>query len=128
MTNNYLVSPNLSQDHFRNWIGRVDQSVGEKERLFFRYAHNRRNQFDNTANGFSIPGQDAQDPLIRLNDNAVIDSTTILTPSTILDVRLGYTRFIQAAYRTGVTGYDITQLGFPASFAAQRFTNQPPRD
>jgi len=126
VVNNYLVSPNISQDHFRNWIARVDQSIGQNERMFFRYAHNRRDQFDNTANGFPPPGMDAQDPLIRLNDNAVVDSTTVLNPTTILDVRLGYTRFIQAAYRTQVTGYDITQLGFPASFAAQRFTNQPP--
>jgi len=59
---------------------------------------------------------DAQDPLIRLNDNAVIDSTTILSPNTVFDFRAGYTRFIQAAYRTRVTGYDITTLAFPASF------------
>ena len=127
VNNNYLVSPNISQDHFRNWIGRVDQSVGERERLFFRYGHNRRNQFDNTANGFPVPGMDAQDPLIRLNDNAVIDSVTVLTPSTILDIRLGYTRFIQAAYRTQVTGYDITQLGFPQLFVQEQFVHQPPR-
>ncbi|MGI8743128.1 MAG: carboxypeptidase regulatory-like domain-containing protein [Bryobacteraceae bacterium] len=126
VVNNYLASPNLSEDHFRNWIARVDQAFGQKERMFFRYSHNRRDQFDNTSNGFPIPGMDAQDPLIRLNDNAVIDSVTVLTPSTILNLRVGYTRFIQAAFRTGVTGYDITKLGFPASFAAQRFNNQPP--
>ena len=35
VSNNYLVSPNISQDRFRNnWIGRVDQSVGQKEKLF----------------------------------------------------------------------------------------------
>lgn len=123
---NYLASPNLSEDHFRNWIARVDQVFGQKQRMFFRYGHNRRNQIDNTNNGFPVPGMDAQDPLVRLNDNAVIDSVTVLTPATILNLRVGYTRFIQAAYRTGVTGYDITQLGFPASFAAQRFNNQPP--
>ena len=127
VNNNYLVSPNISQDRFRNWIGRVDQSVGEKERLFFRYAHNRRNQFDNTANGFSLPGMDAQDPLIRLNDNGVIDSVTVLTPSTILDVRVGYTRFIQAAYRTQVTGFDITTLGFSPTFVGEQIVHQPPR-
>jgi hypothetical protein len=127
LNNNYLLSPNLSQDHFRNYIGRVDHTVNEKERLFFRYAHNRRDQFDNTANGFTGPGMDAQDPLIRLNDNAVVDSLTILNPNTILDIRLGYTRFIQAAYRTQVTGFDLTTLGFSPSFIAQRFVNQPPR-
>ncbi|MBV9082818.1 MAG: carboxypeptidase regulatory-like domain-containing protein, partial [Acidobacteriaceae bacterium] len=73
VTNNYIASPNVSSDHFRNWIARVDQNFGEKERMFFRYAHNRRNQIDNGANGFTGPGKDAQDPLVRLNDNAVAD-------------------------------------------------------
>jgi hypothetical protein len=127
VSNNFLVSPNLSQDHFRNYIGRVDHTVNEKERLFFRFAHNRRNQFDNTANGFPVPGMDAQDPLIRVNDNAVMDSLTILNPNTVLDIRLGYTRFIQAAYRTQVTGIDLTTLGFPQSFISQQSVNQPPR-
>ena len=97
---NFIASPNLSQDHFRNWIARVDQNFGEKERMYFRYAHNRRNQFDNGANGYTGPGQDAQDPLVRLNDNAVIDSVAVLSPTTLLDLRASYTRFIQAAYRT----------------------------
>src|SRR5205823_4743775 len=127
VSNNYLVSPNLSQDHFRNYIARVDHNVSEKEKLFFRFAHNRRNQFDNTANGFPVPGMDAQDPLIRLNDNAVVDSVTILNPRTVLDIRLGYTRFIQAAYRTQVTGLDLSSLGFSQTFIGEQFVHQPPR-
>lgn len=125
--NNFIASPNLSEDHFRNWIGRVDQNFGDKVRMFFRYGHNRRDQVDNGANGYTGPGQDAQDPLVRLNDNAVVDSVVVLSPSTILNLRGGYTRFIQAAYRQSVTGIDITQFGFPAGFANSRFTNQPPR-
>jgi len=62
VTNNFIASPNVSSDHFRNWIGRVDQNFGERERMFFRYAHNRRNQIDNGANGFTGAGRDAQDP------------------------------------------------------------------
>jgi hypothetical protein len=125
--NNFIASPNQSEDHFRNWIARADQNFGQNLRMFFRYAHNRRNQIDNGANGYSGPGRDAQDPLVRLNDNAVVDSVYVLNPSTILNLRGGYTRFIQAAYRQSVTGYDITRFGFPASFASQRFTDQPPR-
>lgn len=127
VTNNFLVSPNLSQDHFRNYIARVDHTLSAREKLFFRYAHNRRNQFDNTANGFPVPGMDAQDPLIRLNDNAVVDSLTVLNPTTILDVRIGYTRFIQAAYRTQVTGYDLSTLGFSNTFINEQIVHQPPR-
>ncbi|MBV9406752.1 MAG: hypothetical protein JO211_15505, partial [Acidobacteriaceae bacterium] len=127
VVNNYLASPNPSSDHFRNWIGRVDENIGDKERMFFRYAHNRRNQIDNGANGFTGPGKDAQDPLVRLNDNAVVDSLTILSPNTLFDMRVGYTRFIQAAYRTTVQGFDDTQLGFSPIFNSERFNALPPR-
>ena len=127
-TNNFIASPNISSDHFRNWIGRVDENWGEKERMFFRYAHNRRNQVDNGANGFTGPGRDAQDPLVRINDNAVADFLTVLSPSTLFDVRFGFARFIQAAYRTSVEGFDDTLLGFSQSFSAnQRFNALPPR-
>ena len=126
-SNNFIASPNLSEDHFRNYIARVDHSIGQKERLFFRYAHNRRNQIDNGANGYTGLGKDAQDPLVRLNDNAVVDSTTVLTPAAVLDIRLGYTRFIQAAYRTTVSGFDATSIGFPASFSSARLNALPPR-
>ena len=127
VSNNYLASPNISSDHFRNWIGRADQDFGEKERMFFRYAHNRRNQIDNGANGFTGPGKDAQDPLVRINDNAVVDSLTVISPNTLLDLRLGYTRFIQAAYRTTVNNFDDTLLGFSPNFNSQRFNPLPPR-
>lgn len=127
VSNNFIASPNLSEDHFRNYIARVDHSIGQKERLFFRYAHNRRNQIDNGANGYTGLGKDAQDPLVRLNDNAVVDSTTVLTPAAVLDIRLGYTRFIQAAYRTTVSGFDATSIGFPASFSNARLNALPPR-
>ena len=120
ISNNFIASPNLSEDHFRNYIARVDHNIGQNERLFFRYAHNRRNQIDNGANGYTGLGKDAQDPLVRLNDNAVVDSTTVLSPAMLLDVRLGYTRFIQAAYRTTVSGFDATSIGFPASFSGAR--------
>lgn len=128
VTNNFIASPNISSDHFRNWIGRVDQSFGDKERMFFRYAHNRRNQIDNGANGFTGPGRDAQDPLVRINDNAVVDSLTVLSPNTLLDIRIGFARFIQAAYRTTVNNFDDTTLGFSQNFSQnQRFNLLPPR-
>jgi len=128
VTNNFIASPNTSSDHFRNWIGRVDQNFGEKERMFFRYAHNRRNQIDNGANGFTGAGRDAQDPLVRINDNAVVDALTILSPNMLRDLRLGYARFVQAAYRTTVDNFDDTTLGSSQNFSAnQRFNYLPPR-
>lgn len=123
--NNFLNSPNLNQDKFRSWIARVDHGIGQKERLFFRYAHNRRNQF--ASNNFDGIGADRQDPLVRLNDGAVVDSVTVLSPATILNLRGSLTRFIQAAYRERVMPFDAASLGFPASFSGARPTAIPPR-
>ena len=127
--NNYLLSPGLGTDDFKSTVARVDQNFGEKQRMFYRYVYNRRDQFgfgDNSLPTSSL-GLDAQDPLVRLNYGAVVDSTTTLSSRTILDLRVGYTRFIQAAYRTRSSPFDATTLGFPASFNAQRPVSIVPR-
>jgi hypothetical protein len=125
--NNFLSSPNLSRDRFKNWLARVDHNVGQKVRLFGRYAWNKREQFDQGT--LALPGifLDAQDPLIRENNNAVFDAVTVLSPSMILDTRVALTRYIEEAQRRSVFGFDATSVGFPASFSAARPDPIPPR-
>ncbi|HZS06693.1 MAG TPA: TonB-dependent receptor [Blastocatellia bacterium] len=127
--NNFLLSPGLGTEKFRSWVGRVDQSFGDKERMFFRYVHNRRDQFGFGDNRLPVTslGLDAQDPLIRLNDGAVVDSVTTLSSRTIIDLRVAYTRFIQAAYRTRSSPFNASSLGFPATFDAARPVSIVPR-
>ncbi|MCC6590351.1 MAG: TonB-dependent receptor [Bryobacterales bacterium] len=125
-TNNYLSSPNLSLDKFKNVLARVDRNIGQMERLFFRYAYNKREQFDQGTVNFPGLGFDAQDPLVRENHNAVADSVTVLSPNMILDVRLGLTRYMEAAYRQHVYGADLSSLGFPQSFLNARPDPIPP--
>lgn len=127
LTNNYNTGVNLSQDHFRNWIGRVDQSFGQRERLYVRYAHGRRNQVDNGATNFAGPLLDAQDPLARINDNGVIDSTTTFGAHIVLDLRASITRYNETVDRSRVSGFDDTTLGFSSSFSNSRFVRVPPR-
>lgn len=117
-TNNFINSPNLDQDQFYNFVLRGDFNVSERQHLFARYVRNRRNQFSN----FDYPGlgKDAQDPLVRANNGVAIDSVTTLSPTTVLNLRATYTRFVQAAFRTTAEGFDATSIGFPASFSAAR--------
>ncbi len=125
--NNYLSSPNLGLDKFKNWLGRVDHNIGQNHRLFARYAYNRRDQFEQGTLGFTGIGLDAQDPLTRENHNAVVDSITVLSPTMLLDLRVGLTRYTEAAYRRRVYGFDATSVGFPASFSNARPDPIPPR-
>ena len=124
-TNNFINSPNLESEKFYNFVLRGDGNIGENEHLFVRYVRNRRNQFS----GADYPGLglDAQDPLVRANNGVAIDSVTTLSPTTVLNLRATYTRFVQAAFRTRSTPFDPTSLGFPASFAAARPVSIVPR-
>lgn len=124
--NNFLASPNLATDKFRNWLGRVDHSLGENHRLFTRYAYSKREEF-NPGTGFTGIGFDAQDPLVRENHNAVFDWVSVLSPSAIIDLRAGLTRYTEFAYRSSVYGFDATTIGFPASFSSTRPDPIPPR-
>lgn len=127
--NNYLLSPGIGTDDFKSHVARVDQNFGAKQRMFYRYVYNRRDQFgygDNRLPETSL-GLDAQDPLIRLNHGAVVDSVTTLSEKSILNLRVAYTRFIQAAYRERSSPFDPTTLGFPASFANQLPVSIVPR-
>ncbi len=124
--NNYLLSPNIAKDIFRSWIGRVDHSFSPRQRMYFRYLHNRRNE-DRNMNGLPDLGMNAQDPLVRINDGGVVDSVTTLSPNTIMNLRGSYNRYIEAAYRKRAMGFDLTTLGFPAALSAARPQAMIPR-
>ncbi len=126
-SNNYSSGANLSKDRFKNWIGRIDQNFGQRERVYFRYAHNRRNQTDNGTTNFVGALLDAQDPLSRTNDNAVVDSLTQIGARWTLDLRASVARYNEKVNRSRVFGFDDTALGFSSTFSTERFVPVPPR-
>jgi hypothetical protein len=116
--NNFINSPNLEQEQFYNFVLRGDGNIGDNHRVFARYVRNKRNQFS----GADYPGlgRDAQDPLVRANNGVAVDLVSTLTPTTVLNLRATYTRFVQAAFRRTAEGFDASSIGFPASFSAAR--------
>ncbi len=126
-TQNFNSGANLGTDRYRTFIGRVDQNFGQKERVYVRYAHGRRNQDDPGPYAFTGPLIDAQDPLQRVNDNAVADSLTQFTTRLSMDLRASYTRYYEFVDRRRSSVVDITQLGFSSNYTAQRFVNVSPK-
>ncbi|MBS1815236.1 MAG: TonB-dependent receptor [Acidobacteria bacterium] len=124
--NNYSTGANLSEDHYRNWIARVDQNFGQRERIYGRYAFARRKQVDNGSANYQGPLIDAQDPLGRTNHNAVLDSITSFGPHITMDLRASFTRYDETVARTRSSLVDITTLGYSSGFANSRFTNVVP--
>ena len=125
--NNYNVGANLSIDRYRTWIARVDQNFGQKERMYVRYAHARRNQTDQGNTNYPLPLLDSQDPLQRVNDNGVLDSLTQFSSRISMDLRASFTRYNEYVDRSRALSYDITQLGFSSNYANNRFVPLPPK-
>ena len=124
-TNNFISTENLDKDEFYNFVLRGDGNIGQNHHVFARYVRNRRNQFS----GADYPGLglDAQDPLVRANNGVALDLVTTISPTTVLNLRGTYTRFVQAAFRTRSSPFDATALGFPASFNFSRPVSIVPR-
>jgi hypothetical protein len=117
--NNFADIPNIANDKFKNWIFKIDQNIGEKDKVFFRYGYNNRAEIRWTNGITSGPAQDGQLPLNRINYAGVGDWVHTFSGTTVFNIRVSANRYIEEARFQDGLGYDITQLGFPSSLAAQ---------
>src|SRR5262252_3470083 len=95
--NNLCYNEHFNKDQFWNWVGKVDQNFGNKDRLFFRWGKNTRHEVRNTTAIRSGPAQNGQLPLIRANDAFVGDWVHIFGNSTVFNVRASYTYYLEGS-------------------------------
>ena len=92
---------------------RVDQNIGDKDRFFVRGSWYKRigvyNDYTSTPySGVNFGFRSRQ---------GVIDDVHTFNATTVLNVRYGYNRFIRIQdQEPDAQGFDLTSLGFPASF------------
>jgi hypothetical protein len=116
---NLCYNEHFNKDLFWNWVGKVDHNFSNKDRTFFRWGKNERNEVRNTTAIRSGPAQNGQLPLIRANDAFVADWVHIFGSGTVFNVRGGYTRYLEGSRSDSSFGYDVTQLGWPANVVSQ---------
>ncbi len=112
---NNLIAPVPRTDFFHTESVRVDATVNEKYRFFVRYSHNRRKQhtegFTGVINGVDPTTSDS----FRINDGVAVDHVYTTSPTLILNMRAGLTRFESINSRAAEGVFDVTSLGFPPS-------------
>jgi hypothetical protein len=111
-TNNYFNNA-VRSDVFSGYTGRLDWNVSDRHKLFWSFrqndrVENRSNRFSNNVNG---------NFLSRANWGTTIDDVYTISPSLLLNVRAGWTRFIEGNTRQS-NGFDPTTLGLPSYIAA----------
>jgi hypothetical protein len=116
--NNLDYPEHFNKDLFWNWVFKVDHNFGEKDRAFFRWGENERNEVRNTTAIRSGPAQNGQLPLWRANRAIVGDWVHIFGPGTVFNVRGSYTYFLEWSYSEEGIGFDSTKF-WPSSLVSQ---------
>jgi hypothetical protein len=119
-TANNLATTASNKDNIDQFLGRVDQNIGNKIRLYVRY-----NWHDslNTSIG-AIPATGVTQP--RVNKNTLVTYTHTLKPNLFNDFRIGYHRLdFDTLNQFSVSGQNGagTSLGIPGFDGDTRYGN-----
>jgi len=99
-----------------NYTFRVDQNLGDRQRLFVRWSSYRRdstynNYFDNAMTGIQF---------LFDSKAGVFDHVYTLSPTMVLNTRYSYNRFIRGSDGNALgMGFDLSQLGFSSQYISQ---------
>ena len=120
-SSNYFISGGdaSARDRFYNLVAKIDRNLTDRQHLSIRYGQNDRREM-RTYNGiFDKPGADGQLPLRRANWTGAVDWTGTMSTTTVLDVRVSMSRFIDLRQRTRTRTSIWLARGFALSgFAA----------
>lgn len=116
---NNFISSQPRRDTFNSETLRLDFKFNEKHSSFFNYTRNNRREsrFDWTGiiNGINPTGQF----LFRNNNGATYDHIFTHSPTTVLNLRIGFTGFHSPTIRLHEGQFNPAQLGFSPATVAQ---------
>jgi hypothetical protein len=69
--------------------------------------------------GYGNPATPGQGMLVRHVDATQANTTITPSPTVVVFLRFGFNRFPNKSYQLASQGYDLTKLGFPASYVSQ---------
>ncbi len=107
-----FLSNYVTDSRFHSEVGRIDWNMSDRQRVFFGFRNNNRNNrqenwFGNLATGNST---------ILSNLGSMLDYVCTLSPTMVLNTRLNWSRNGEVRRTTG-DGFDFTTLRFPAALA-----------
>ncbi len=113
-----------TDDDFSNELGRLDWVMSDRSKMSFNarhtdYLQSKNNYFGNNAHGLASL-------LTRGNWGGTVDEVYTLNKSTVVNLRLNYTR-LNETHPSPSAGYDIASLGFPSYLTTKSQFVQLPR-
>lgn len=123
-TANLVVAPNPTTDEYYTHTIRFDQNVNNANKLFVTFMHSDRDEDGGLGGGryaFMAIGHPEAAPTYshwRTNYGSTANLTTMLSPTFVSTARVAW-NVHNLGIKTYAMGFDPTNLGLPASLAAQ---------
>jgi hypothetical protein len=109
---NFVNPENLGRYDYHSEVLRVDHQINPRSKAFLTLYHNLRHEYrSNNALQGSMANQ-GQWPQTRHNVGGTLDGVRTLGAGSVINVRLGFTRFTESFYQSDVHAFDRSQLGF----------------
>jgi hypothetical protein len=115
--NNYQ-SGNPRKDTFHSESYRFDEILSERQKFFFRYTHNWRRESRGNWAGVVNGIRPIGNFLFRVNNGSTFDHIYNFSATTILNTRVGFSRFNEPNKRQHEGSVGPASLGFSAQTAA----------
>ena len=111
--NNFLRPEMVERALYGSHTIRIDHNINDRHRIFGRASwYDRNSDYNNYFNNIAT-GQEFQ----FISRQGTFDDVYIFNPTTVLNFRYGYNRFIRADQgNSGNIGLDLTTLGFPERY------------
>lgn len=115
---NNFISPNPRRDDFHSETVRIDHTLTSKQNFFFRYTHNHRRELRGNWTGVVNGIRPTGNFLFRINYGGTYDHVYTMSPTTILNFRIGFSRFEEPNKRPHEGAFNPASLGFSGQTAA----------
>ncbi|MGH7462525.1 MAG: hypothetical protein ACREMA_16070, partial [Longimicrobiales bacterium] len=110
--NNFVNTVNKGIYNYNAEVVRVDHIFSNSNKVFGSWYYNHRDEFRSNNGLQGTVANQGQWPQTRNNYGGRFDWVTTLSPTSVLDLGVGFTRFIEIAGQTDVQQFDARSLGF----------------
>lgn len=110
--NNHVNTVNKGIYNYNAEVVRVDHVLGPRNRVFGSFFRNHRDEFRSNNGLQGTFANQGEWPQTRNNHGFVVDLVSTLSPTSVLNARINFTRFLQTGYQTDARRFDAAKLGF----------------
>ena len=108
--NNFPKPNELEKVDYYSYVARVDHNTSERNRLYVRGNTHKKSSAYN--DWFQSPASGNRQPFF--SKGGALDDVYTVSPTTVLNVRYGYTRYTRQTEPMRGRNFDLTTIGLPA--------------